>query len=208
MNDAAYTLADAGQALAVAEETEKAGLQKLTAETASWTLDEAPATLRLKTSLLVASWDTMGWILFREGKAKEAKTYIEAAWQNKPDDELKQHLKKVNEALGISEKAPHHAPMPKADVTVTADAPPGQELRTIPLGAANGRSGVAEYRLLLSHGAVERAEPAGQKTITGADEMLKRADFTRFFPEGSDAKMVRRGMVNCFMNKCQLVLEP
>jgi tetratricopeptide (TPR) repeat protein len=209
MNDAAYTLADAGQpqALAVAEEAEKAGLQKLTAETASWTLDEAPATLRSKTSLLIASWDTMGWILFREGKAKEAKTYIAAAWQNKPDDDVKQHLNKVNAALGISE-TPHHPPMPKADVTVTTTAMSGQELRTIPLGAANGRSRVAEYRLLLSHGGVERAKPTGEKTMAGADEMLKRTNFTRFFPEGSEAKMVRQGMVNCFMNKCQLVLEP
>ncbi|HEX4154203.1 MAG TPA: DUF3857 domain-containing protein [Acidobacteriaceae bacterium] len=205
INDAAFALADAGRVLALDEETEKAALAKLTTETESWTLDESPSTLLSKTSLLVASWDTMGWILFRQGNAREAKSYIEASWTNQADDEVKKHLDQINAAVGISGTS-HHTPLPKADVTVTATAM--QAMRTIPLGPAKGRHGVAEYRLLLSHGTVERAEPVGDKKIEGADEMMKRADFSHFFPQGSDAKLARGAMVNCFMDKCQLVLEP
>jgi hypothetical protein len=149
----------------------------------------------------------MGWILFREGKPQEAKSYIEAAWTNRPNEELKSHLDQVNAALG-TKPAHAHPPMPKADATVTAEAPQGQQMRTFPLGPAHGLQGVAEYRLLLSRGKVERMEPTGQKTIAGAETMVKSIDLTRLFPEGSEAKLVRAAMVNCFGGKCQLVLEP
>lgn len=204
-NDAAYALADAKLELALDDEKERQVLEKLTKESQSWTLDEAPMMLRQKSALLVASWDTMGWILFREGKSQEAKSYIEAAWENGPNPELKQHLDALNAALGV------HAvrtATPRADVTVTAQAMPGQEMRTIPLGPAKGKHGVAEYKLLLSHGKVERMEPAGQKTIDGAEAMVHAANLTRLFPGDSDAKLVRGAMVNCFADKCQLVLEP
>src|SRR6185312_883860 len=55
MNDTAYELADAGQELSLDEEKEKTAIERLTAETASWTLDESPETLKQKTSLLLAS---------------------------------------------------------------------------------------------------------------------------------------------------------
>ena len=114
MNDAAFELADAKQELPLDDAKERAALEKLTAETQSWTLDESAQTLRAKTSLLVASWDTMGWILFREGKAKEAKSFIEAAWANNPKAELRAHLDEVDAALGI--KPPPHHPLPKGNV--------------------------------------------------------------------------------------------
>jgi hypothetical protein len=155
--------------------------------------------------MLIASWDTMGWILLREGKPKEAKTFIEAAWSNNPRPDLKEHLDKVNAALGIA--TPHRV-LPKADATVTADAMRGQELRTFPLGPAHGLKGVAEYRLLLSRGKVERIEPAGEKKLDGAEAMVKGVDMGKLFPEGSQAKLVRAAMVNCFAGKCSLVLEP
>lgn len=67
---------------------------------------------------------------------------------------------------------------------------------------------MAEYRLLLAHGRVERAEPTGDKTIDGADALVKQADLGKLFPEGLSAKLVRAAMVNCFGDTCQLVLEP
>ena len=205
MNDAAFELADAGQELPLDEEKEKAAIERFTAESQTWTLDESLPTLRAKTSMLVASWDTMGWILFREGKAREAKSFIEAAWSNNPRPDLKEHLDKVNAALGI---ATAHRVLPKADVTVTAIAMQGQQLRTFPLGPAHGLEGVAEYRLLLSQGKVERIEPTGEKKLNGTEAMVKSVDMAKLFPEGSEAKLVRAAMVNCVAGKCTLVLEP
>jgi hypothetical protein len=82
-----------------------------------------------------------------------------------------------------------------------------QQLRTIPLGPSGGRVGTAEYRLLLSHGRVERVESAGDEKLNGAETLLKNGDFSQFFPTGSNAKLVWSGFVNCVAGKCEVVLE-
>jgi tetratricopeptide (TPR) repeat protein len=198
LNDAAYSLADAKLEMPLAEASERKALETLTAETASWTLDENPETLRAKTSLLLASWDTMGWILYREGKFAEAESWLEAARLGRPDAEVLGHVAKVRAAL-------------KDAGSKTSDPDAGkseQQVRTVPLGASGGKTGVAEYRLLLAHGHVERAEATGDERIVGGEELLKKANMERFFPKDSEAKLVRSGMVNCVAGKCDLVLEP
>jgi tetratricopeptide (TPR) repeat protein len=57
-------------------------------------------------------------------------------------------------------------------------------LRTIPLDAAKGRSGQAEYRLLLKDGKASKTEPTGDKSVPGATDMIANANFTSFFPGG------------------------
>jgi len=91
-NNAAYLLSEAGLNLPEAEAAERSVLDNLTAETRAWTLDEAPDTLKKQTSLLCASWDTMGWILFREGHIKDARVLVEAAWRNQQHAEVGLHL--------------------------------------------------------------------------------------------------------------------
>jgi hypothetical protein len=193
-------LADANKELPLADSSERIALKKLTAETESWTLDEAPATLRAKTTLLLASWDTMGWILYREGKFDEAASYLEAAKLGLPGEEVKEHLTKLRAAVAASGKG---------NVIADPDAhKTDQQLRTIPLGPSGGRHGFAEYRLLLSHGHVERSESTDDGKLEGADGLLKAVSLARFFPADSDAKLVRQGLVNCVGGKCELVLEP
>ena len=51
-------------------------------------------------------------------------------------------------------------------------------------------------------------KPLGEKTVDGSEAMLKGLDLTKLFPEGSDAKLVRQGMINCAAGRCELVLEP
>lgn len=223
INDAVYELADAGQELALDESKEQAALDKLTKETESWTLDESPTLLKQQTSLLEASWDTMGWILYKEGKLPEARSYINAAWTNRQDPEVVKHHDALyphpaegqdakrarsgkSKEVQIVKLSNQGLPVSTTTVAVTASAPQG--LRTFQLGPANGRHGVAEYRLLLAHGRVERMEPIGEKSIEGAEAIVKQVDFAKLFPEGSEAKLVRSGMVNCYGDKCQLVLEP
>ncbi|MFC6645717.1 DUF3857 domain-containing protein [Granulicella cerasi] len=194
MNDAAYSLADAKLDLPLDDEKVRLALKRMDEETQSWTLDENPATLNQKSSLLSATWDTMGWILYREGKVKEARTYILAGYMGQHHEEVRKHLDELDDAL----KQPHVATGRKAE----------QDDRTFPLGSYNGPKMTAEYRLLLSHGKVERDEPTTAKAVGGADGMLKAADFSKLFPEGSNAKLVRTGMVNCGSGKCEIVLEP
>ena len=174
-------------------------IDQLTKETESWTLDESQTVLKQKTQLLLASWDTMGWILFKQGKPKEALQYLEAAKMGRPDPMVRLHLSKTRAALA------------QTDAKSAADPDEGksdQQLRTIALGPSGGLRGVAEYRLLLSHGQIERAELTGDDKIQGGESLLKRARMPQFFPEGSDAKLVRQGMINCVGGRCELVLEP
>jgi tetratricopeptide (TPR) repeat protein len=82
------------------------------------------------------------------------------------------------------------------------------ELRTIPLDAAKGRSGQAEYRILLKDGKAIKTEPTGDKSVSGAPDMIANANFTSFFPAGSHAAVVRTAYVNCHSKVCELILEP
>lgn len=201
-NDAAYDLADANLALPLDEEKTRLALDKLSAETITWTLDEAPATLQAKSNLLVAAWDTMGWIYFREKRFEEARDYIAAAYRNRPNAAGRTHLEQVYAAMALM---PQSKTSPRADATVTASIPPdGQESRTIDLGPS-ALEGVAEYRLLMAPGRVERAEPNGDKRVGGGGTMLQAAPLKGFFPQGATAKLARNAMLNCFGGKCQLV---
>jgi tetratricopeptide (TPR) repeat protein len=98
-NNTAYLLAETGLHLDQAEATERAALDELAAETNSWTLDEAPSKLKQTSSLVSACWDTLGYILFREGRLPEARNYIEAAWHNRQSAEIGLHLGDVLLAL-------------------------------------------------------------------------------------------------------------
>ena len=100
MNDVAYELADAGFELPLAEQTTRAALDKLEAESRTWTLDESLGTLRQRTQMLQATWDTMGWIYFRDGKVNEAERYIRAAWEGRQDLEVGKHLGEIELARG------------------------------------------------------------------------------------------------------------
>ncbi|HVG27543.1 MAG TPA: DUF3857 domain-containing protein [Acidobacteriaceae bacterium] len=206
MNELAYQLADAGQELPLADEKERFVLERLTSETRSWTFDESLNTMLSRSNLLIASWDTMGWILFREGKAEEAKSYVEAAWANRPNNETHTHVEQVNAALHLLRDAKAEAG--GARQKQAGNISDEQQQRTIMLGPANGRKGVAEYRLLLAHGKILQVRPTGEKTVEGAEAMIREAKLGRMFPEGSEAQLVRGAMVNCYGERCQLVLMP
>ena len=73
INDAAYELADANKELALDEQKQRIAVADLTRGTESLTLNEPVEVVRAKTSQLIAAWDTMGWILFREGRPRRGK---------------------------------------------------------------------------------------------------------------------------------------
>jgi len=240
MNDSAYELADAGQELTLAESTTRTALRKMTEDSKTWTLDENPQRLLAKSRMTTATWDTMGWILYREGRLEEAESYLKAAWLNAQSDTMAEHLGELEAAkgkkdealttyeLGIATISPYDmmgvrkAPgaeekklQQRADVLRKAGAKSSihdargrlREIRTISLGAAGGLDGVAEYRLLLNRGRVVRAEKNGIKELKGGEDRLKGAKLDEFWPTGSEATLVRNGMLNCHSSVCELVLE-
>jgi tetratricopeptide (TPR) repeat protein len=105
MNDAAYELGNAGLDLALDESAAKEALDKYTAESKTWSILDNPQNTMSKSRSIFAYWDTVGWILYREGKLAEAESYIRAAWVNRPDAEVGGHLAEIAEAKGNSEEA-------------------------------------------------------------------------------------------------------
>jgi len=100
VNNAAYELADAGLDLPACEAASVKQVTALEHKTSAVTL----ATVRNEdfnsTSLLAASWDTLGWIYFKEGRAASAEPYLKAAWLLLPNAETALHLGMTEEAQG------------------------------------------------------------------------------------------------------------
>jgi tetratricopeptide (TPR) repeat protein len=231
MNNTAYELAEAGEELAEDETATRKAMEKMTEESKTWTLDENKRTLAAKSRSLIATWDTLGWILYREGKLEEAEDYLKAALMNVQSDVMAEHLGEVatargrkNEALtiyvmGIAASLPG-AEQKKMQERAEALRKEGartsvedgskklRENRTISLGAARGMNGVAEYSLLLSDGKITRAEKSGTKELPGGEDRLKEAKLAGFWPTGSQASLMKNGMLNCHSGVCELVLMP
>ncbi len=137
-NDASYELAMAARDLPLAETTERAVLQQLATESRSWTGGEAQTLLRQKSSLITAAWDTMGWILYKEGEAAEAEAWVRSAMTLREHAEVGEHLGDIL----MAEKKPAEATMAYAEALATvplvdgmgvrlkADPPRARELKT------------------------------------------------------------------------------
>lgn len=240
LNNAAYSLADASLELPLAESSSRAALDKLTEESSSWTLDEDPQVLQVKSRMIAATWDTFGWTLFREGKLAEAMSFVQASFTNSPSFETGKHvgemlvargdnagaitayeaaiaLEPTFNAMGVhtepsAKQKQLQAVVDKLRRTSRKSSSPAANLvvqmRTIPLGPANGRSGNAEYRILFKAGKAVRSKLVGDKTVLGAEAMLASGNFNNLFPDGSHAALVRTGFINCHAKVCELILEP
>lgn len=237
LNNAAYELADANTELALAEASTLKALDTLTKDTAMLTLENSPAFAKGQAQLLVATWDTMGWIYFREHKLDEAEDYLHAAWLNEATPSGGLHLGQVEEAQGklnealktydmaLAETRPGAAatdPVARElqrradalkrkgarDRTSGAALTEVQNLRKLRIGPAEGRSGTADYRILLAAGHVEAVKGPADNAVHNADAMVKRVEVPNSWPKGSQAKMVREGILNCHSGVCEFVMVP
>jgi tetratricopeptide (TPR) repeat protein len=105
MNDAAYQLAKAGLDLSLAESTAQAALDGLTAESKSWTLQTNIQNELVKSRHIASTWDTIGWILYRQGKIAAAESYIRPAWINRESAEIGEHLAEIAQIKGDPDEA-------------------------------------------------------------------------------------------------------
>jgi transglutaminase-like putative cysteine protease/tetratricopeptide (TPR) repeat protein len=241
INDASYYLADASLDLPLDESSTRKALDKLVQESSAWTLDEDATTLRGRSQQIDATWDTLGWTLFREGKLEEAQSYLEASWLGRPDLDTGEHVGALRaargnkagaldvyemaiasaanyDALGVQtppsekqKKLEQAAEDLRSSGVKSAKTDPKarlQAMRTISLGSANGRNGTAEYHILLRDGKIVKAEPAGQREISGAEELMQKADVSRYFPAHAENSLVRTAFLNCHSKVCEIVIDP
>jgi transglutaminase-like putative cysteine protease/tetratricopeptide (TPR) repeat protein len=105
LNNAAYALSETGIDLPLAEDSSRKSIAHLEEKSATMAAAEANSKTFAEANLLIASWDTLGWILFREGKYDAAKQFISPAWRASLRAEVGDHLGQVDEALGQKDDA-------------------------------------------------------------------------------------------------------
>jgi hypothetical protein len=118
LNDASYELADKNLNLDLAEASALKALEDRTKVTAALTMDVDPKTARAQVHSLLAVWDTIGWIYFREHKLDAAEDYLRAAWLSDADSATGLHLGQVQEARGQIKEALETYDIAQAAATV------------------------------------------------------------------------------------------
>jgi tetratricopeptide (TPR) repeat protein len=105
LNDAAYTLCETGRDLPIAEDASRKAIAKLEERSAAITTDQVNQSAFGAANLLVASWDTLGWILFQEEKYGEALAWLSPAWRASLTAEVGSHLGQTYEKMGKKDEA-------------------------------------------------------------------------------------------------------
>ena len=96
VNDAAYFLSEQGLSLDRAEQSVRESLTQFDFSDSETGLSISYADNSTeRTSLLLATWDTLGWILFKRGAITEAEAYVRAAWRSRPDIAISRHLGEI-----------------------------------------------------------------------------------------------------------------
>jgi tetratricopeptide (TPR) repeat protein len=190
LNDAAYELADAGLDLDLAESSCKKAVEKLESQTAQVSLTNLRNSDLGQINLLIATWDTMGWIYFRQGNLPLAESYVRAAWMQGQHREVGDHLGQIYEKEGKKQEAANIYALAAASGRITPD----------PAGRTTMEDRIEE---------VEDVQfIRGDDALKSAGDALRKGDFHMPFPKDSKAKLVRRGILACTpaMEKCQFTL--
>jgi tetratricopeptide (TPR) repeat protein len=233
LNDAAYELADQNIELDLAETSARKAVDALTAESAKWTLDGDAKQQATKSSMLIASWDTMGWVLFRKGKVEEAEEYVKAAWLNNGHAAEGLHLGQIEEAKGdkrtalnvyqiahlnqgtqsVSDELKRRIDsLQKAGVTPLRheEASGISKMQMLKADDPDHAKGIADYEILISADQVVEVTPtpdAATKIDNGLAK-VRSISFKGWTPSGSSAKIRIRGLLNCGHDTCVLQRLP
>ncbi len=235
LNDAAYQLAESGLDLSVAEAASRKSIAALEQKSAEMTTEQVNGNAFAQASLLVASWDTLGWVLFREGKPDAALPYISAAWRASLHAEGGDHLGQVLEALGRKQQAVNAYALASAALTsgatpsvrnhiqesltrlksagfkpTTGSAQALQDVRTYKIKRPAGASGWGAFRLeITTAGVLQSQQMSGDTRLAALKPLIDAMKFPELLPPGSRAHLLRSAVVSCSLgNTCQLVLVP
>jgi Flp pilus assembly protein TadD len=184
---------------------------------------------------LIAYWDTLGWVHFGEGNLDKAEKYVAAAWALGHHGEVGDHLGQIYEKRGDKERALRTyalsmnglRPIPetharlaslaggdaKADAAIARYKPELERLSTVDLGKAT-QTGNADFFVLLSGGAGEKAKVDAIKFVSGDEKLksyadaLRTGDYHLTFPDDTPVKILRRGTLSCSVatGSCKFVM--
>jgi hypothetical protein len=236
MNNAAYILSETGHDLAYAETMSRKSVGMLEEKGAAITATEANSHTFANANMLIAAWDTLGWILYQEGKLEDAQPLIAAAWRDSLRAEIGDHLGQVEEAMHKKDEAceAYHLAFAAMNSNTPPEvhkhiyesftrleasgAKPGpknetealQNLRTYKLGHIAGMNGWGTFRIeLTADGVIEAQQMSGDHRIASISEAIMKMKFPELVPTGSKAHLLRSAVVSCSQTAgCEVVLVP
>jgi tetratricopeptide (TPR) repeat protein len=225
VNNNVYVLSETKIDLPFAETQSRRSVDLLEKASAAHILEEANTKAFADSANLVASWDTLGYILLLENKPKEAEPYLRAAWFSQQSVIVGNHLAQAFEALDrnaealwmyrLAKQAEHavDAKQDFAQVTaavsrlekagVKARAGEGlatsmQDFRSYHVKNGAGAEGGGTLRLQLSPDGI-----AGAMLVSGDAKLKPLQDEARSLrlpgaePTGSPARVLRDAVVYC-----------
>lgn len=237
LNNAAYVLAEIGIDLPYAEGASRKSIGILEEKSASITTSEVNSKAFAEANLLIAGWDTLGWILFREGKTDGALPLVLAGWRNALKPDGGDHLGQIYEAMGKNNEALSAYRLAEAaiqDKNVTPEVRKHiaesiaqlsgtdkkgvssgnmqalQDSRTYKLPRPEGVSGWGTFRLqIATTGVIASQQMSGEQKLAKITESINSMKFPDLVPLGSKAHLLRSAVVSCSMGPtCELVLVP
>lgn len=236
LNDGAYELATHNMEIPLAETSARKSVDLIETETAQINLDGVNTGSMRRMTLLFASWDTLGWIYFTEGKSDLAEPYLRAAWNNETDGVMGLHLGKVLEKRGDKEQAMKiyelalNAIKGVSDATTLNDLHASisdlekqgvrhqsdhaenelQEQRTFRISSPAALKGSAIFLFQVSGAKIERVRFAsGDESLRNQEGKLATLDLGAAVPKNSHALVIRSGVFFCSTQPtCELVLTP
>ncbi len=232
INNAAYDLAVQNADLTEAQRYAQKALDQM--ETASGKITLAALTNDdlIHVSNIADTWDTIGWLAFRQGRDAEAEKYVQAAWTLNQRGSEADHLGQVYEkqsrptqaaamyrlalaAGGLEDTASTQerldalkqsevATHKPADLHQDASAADLVKLRTLPMPGVPKRFAFAEFWLLIGPRGIEDVRfIKGVESLRSATGILRKADYREVFPDSGPEKIARRGVFSCFADTAQ-----
>jgi transglutaminase-like putative cysteine protease/tetratricopeptide (TPR) repeat protein len=237
LNDGAYALVSGGSnaSLPLAETSARKAVDTLEGELAGTAIESVNSETFRRTQLLLAVWDTLGWVYFAEGKGALAEEYVRASWRSGAYVVEGLHLGEILEKKGDAKGAMRVYELAlsqtgsSATPTVTElrarvdglkkkgvaiqDAHPGQTLqeqRTYHVPRPSGLKGSGVFVVQVSAARTERvAMVSGDEGLRGLSESLGRLDLGLAVPKNSHALLPRSAVLFCSTQAtCEFVLTP
>ncbi len=234
-NAAAYTLAENDADLELAKQYANSALKSLYERLNKVDESGIRRTDLALVNQLAATWDTMGWVSFKQGDTASAEKYVRAAWVLSQATEIGEHLGEIYEKLGRMPDAHRYYAMSarsfetnqatpsgrsrqrlnrlvgkaSADALINRHAYDTTQSRTLDLGKLAPANSKGEFYFIFEPG-----EKLNVKAVSG-DEALQAALQKNaakiipsvIFPDDGDLKVIRQGIVMCrqYNQKCELV---
>ena len=229
-NDIGYILADANVRLPDALQYAQEAVQEEETASRDVNLERLEVEDLGHTRHLAAYWDTLGWVYFRMANLQEAEACLFAAFHLSQDATIADHLGQVYQQehkpdvairmyrLALAQTV--HPPetqgrldhlartKTKSDSSFQGGAELSQ-MRTTKVGRLVPGSANAEFFFLFAPGpkVVGVKFVSGSEKLRTADKTLAASAFNVPFPTGSDARLLRRGILGCYPTTgCALVM--